>query len=407
MVLMQLQTEPEEQLSSQIKTEAQRLGFELVGISPVKLPRHEESFAEWLRKELHGELGYMKRTEALRRDPHKLVPWAVSVISVGMNYFTPLPRPCVNVGVGLKPAPTKSSRLGGDTDGPKGWISRYAWGDDYHDLMQQKLDTLFDAVKELHKGPLQGKAFVDSGPVLEREFAGTAGIGWIGKNTHLISPKRGSWFFLGELFLNIALSYDRPIRDRCGKCDLCLKACPTGAFVGPYVLDARRCISYLTIELKGAIPRHLRPLIGNHVFGCDICQEICPYNVKAEATSENAFAPRAGLYAPDLIPLLALSDTEFRSRFRGSPILRAKRRGFLRNIAVALGNLQSVDAIPALIRVLHDDEALVRGHAAWALGEIGGLRAREALQRRLEIEKDSEVMGEIKAAIEQAGGQGN
>jgi epoxyqueuosine reductase len=172
-------------------------------------------------------------------------------------------------------------------------------------------------------------------------------------------------------------------------------------------LDARRCISYLTIELKGAIPRHLRPLIGNHVFGCDICQEICPYNVKAEATSENAFAPRAGLYAPDLIPLLALSDTEFRSRFRGSPILRAKRRGFLRNIAVALGNLQSVDAIPALIRVLHDDEALVRGHAAWALGEIGGLRAREALQRRLEIEKDSEVMGEIKAAIEQAGGQGN
>jgi epoxyqueuosine reductase len=385
---MQLQTGQEEELSSRIKAEAQRLGFELVGISPVKLPRHEESFAEWLRKELHGELGYMKRTEAFRRDPHKLVPWAVCVISVGMNYFTPLPR-------SEAPLPTQ------------GWISRYAWGDDYHDLMQQKLDSLFDFVKELHKGPLQGKAFVDSGPVLEREFAGTAGIGWIGKNTHLISPKRGSWFFLGELFLSIALSYDRPIRDRCGKCDLCLKACPTGAFVGPYVLDARRCISYLTIELKGAIPVHLRRLIGNHVFGCDICQEICPYNVKAEATSENAFAPRTGLYAPDLIPLLALSDTEFRSRFRGSPILRAKRRGFLRNIAVALGNLQSVDAIPALIRVLHDEEALVRGHAAWALGEIGGLTAREALQRRLEIEKDGEVMGEIKAAIEQAGGQGN
>ena len=369
-------------LSLRIKEEAQRLGFELVGISPVKLPPHEASFAEWLRKEFHGELEYMKRTEELRRDPHKLIPWAVSVVSVGMNYYTALPRPAV-------------------TDAPKGWISRYAWGDDYHALMKRRLEALLAAIQARHAGPLEGRAFVDSGPVLERDFAGVTGMGWIGKNTHLISPKRGSWFFLGELFLSIPLAYDRPIRDRCGKCDLCLKACPTAAFVGPYVLDARRCISYLTIELKGSIPRHLRPLVGNHIFGCDICQEVCPYNVKARATTESSYAPKAGLYAPDLIPLLALSQAEFRERFRGSPILRAKRRGFLRNVAVALGNLRSVDAVPALTRTLDDEEPLVRGHAAWALGRIGSLPAIEALRRRLSVEGDTEVRSEIEAAIEE------
>jgi epoxyqueuosine reductase len=262
---------------------------------------------------------------------------------------------------------------------------------------------LFASIKSWHADDLEGKAFVDSGPVLEREWAGVAGIGWIGKNTHLISPKKGSWFFLGELFLSIPLTYDRPIRDRCGKCDLCLKACPTGAFVGPYVLDARRCISYLTIELKGAIPRHLRHLIGNHIFGCDICQEVCPYNVKAQATSESAYAPRAGLYAPDLIPLLALTRGEFLKRFRGSPILRAKRRGFLRNVAVALGNLRSSEALPALIRALDDEEPLVRGHVAWALGRIGLATAMDALRRRLDVEDDHEVRNEIEAAMEEIG----
>src|SRR5437870_13410818 len=351
----------EPELSLRVKEEAQRLGFELVGISPVKLPPHEESFAEWLRKELHGELGYMKRTEDLRRDPRKLVPWAVSVISVGLNYFTPLPRPAVNFGAGFKPAPTESSSVSDVTDGPKGWISRYAWGDDYHDLMKRKLESLLEAIRILHADPLEGRAFVDSGPVLERDCAGTAGIGWIGKNTQLISPKKGSWFFLGELFLSIPLAYDRPIRDRCGKCDLCLKACPTGAFVGPYVLDARRCISYLTIELKGWIPRHLRPLMGDHIFGCDIYQEVCLYNVKAKPTSETGYRPRPGLHAPDLIPLLSLSREEFRKRFHGSPIMRAKRRGFLRNVAVALGNIRSFEAVPALIRALGDEEPLVGG----------------------------------------------
>lgn len=367
-------------LAAQIKEEAQRLGFELVGISPVHNPPHEQSFADWLRIGFAGELAYLTRTEALRRNPRDLVSWAESVVSVGMNYYTRHPRTV---------APGEL----------KGWISRYAWGDDYHDVMRQRLERLLERIQQLHCEPVQGRVFVDSGPVLERDFAGVAGMGWIGKNTHLISPQRGSWFFLAELFLSIPLDYDRPIRDRCGQCSLCLEACPTGAFVGPYVLDARRCISYLTIELKGWIPRYLRPLIGNHVFGCDICQEVCPYNVKARPTHDNAFSPRAGLYAPELLPLLSLTEEEFRRRFRGSPVLRAKRRGLLRNVAVALGNLRSSEAVPALISALKDSEPLVRGHVAWALGRVGGAQAVAALRERLLSEEDPEVRAEIEAAL--------
>jgi epoxyqueuosine reductase len=327
-------------------------------------------------------MGYLERTAALRRDPETLVPWAVSIVSLAMNYYHPLPRP--------DPANATS-----------GWISRYAWGDDYHDVFKNRIERLLMRIRELVDRPIEGRAFVDSGPVLERDLAGVAGIGWIGKNTQMISPQHGSWFFLGELFLNLELAYDKPIADRCGRCDLCLKACPAGAFVGPYVLDARRCISYLTIELKGAIPRELRPLIGNHVFGCDICQEVCPYNVKAGATREDAFAPREGLYAPQLIPLLLLSEDEFRRRFKGSPILRAKRRGFLRNVAVALGNLKSHEAVPALIKSLEDVDSLVRRHAAWALGRISSEEGVAALEKRLDVEIDPEVQEEIRSSLEE------
>ncbi|HMF48610.1 MAG TPA: tRNA epoxyqueuosine(34) reductase QueG [Candidatus Saccharimonadales bacterium] len=368
------------ELSEKIKEAAQQLGFALVGISPVMSPPHEESFARWLRRELAGELEYMRRTESLRRDPRRLVPWAKSVISVGMNYYTAFPRPSMSTQ-------------------PNGWISRYAWGEDYHNVIKRRMESLLERIRIIHGTPVEGRPFVDGGPVLERDFAGVAGLGWIGKNTQLISPKKGSWFFLGELFVDLPLTYDRPLRDRCGKCDLCLKACPTGAFVGPYVLDARRCISYLTIELKGFIPRHLRPLIGDHIFGCDICQEVCPYNVKAEPTTDQAYQPKTGLHAPQLIPLLSLDQEAFRIRFHGSPILRAKRRGLLRNVAVALGNIQSPEALPALIGALDDDEALVRGHVAWALGRIGGAQAAAALQRRLVTEQDGEVIGEIKEAL--------
>jgi epoxyqueuosine reductase len=369
-----------EALSARIKSEAQRLGFELVGLSPAKVSPHEASFAEWLRQGFAGTMDYLQRSEELRRNPQTLMPWAVSVVSVGMNYFTPFGRPEVS----------------GETNG---WISRYAWGDDYHDVMKSRLEKLLEFVRDGHDGWVEGRVFVDSGPVLERDFAGVAGIGWIGKNTHLISPEKGSWFFLGELFLSLSLAYDQPIRERCGKCELCLRACPTGAFVGPHVLDARRCISYLTIELKGSIPLHLRPLIGNHIFGCDICQEICPYNVKALRSAEPSFAPREGLYAPDLIPLLSLTAEEFRIRFRNSPIRRTKRRGLLRNVAVALGNLKSREAVPALVRALDDEEALVRGHVAWALGRIGTAEAIVGLQKRRLLETDNGVNDEIEAAL--------
>jgi len=367
-------------LSAQIKEAAQRLGFELVGISPVRPAPHEQSFAQWLREGLAGKLDYMQRTESLRRDPRELVPWAVSIISVGMNYYSGYSRPV-------------------ESSESRGWISRYAWGDDYHNVMKGKLEALLESIGQFRDGNIQGKAFVDSGPVLERDFAGIAGLGWIGKNTHLISPKKGSWFFLGELFVDLPLAYDRPIRDRCGRCDLCLKACPTGAFVGPYVLDARRCISYLTIELKDWMPRSLRPLVGNHIFGCDICQEVCPYNVKTLPTAEIAFQPRPGLHAPELIAFLSLSEAEFRQRFRASPILRAKRRGFLRNVAVALGNLKALDAVPALIRSLDDEESVVRGHVAWALGQIGAQTALDPLHRRLRAENDADVQEELRQAI--------
>ncbi|MBM4263680.1 MAG: tRNA epoxyqueuosine(34) reductase QueG [Deltaproteobacteria bacterium] len=374
--------DPSALLSQEIKERAQQLGFELAGISAARPPLHEQSFAQWLREGFAGELGYMTRTEQLRREPKELAPWAASIVSVGMNYYTS----------GLRPELSSE---------PEGWISRYAWGDDYHDVMKAKLDALLEEIRGLHGGPVQGRSFVDSAPVLERDFAGIAGLGWIGKNTQLISPKKGSWFFLGELFLDLPLAYDRPIRDRCGHCELCLKACPTQAFVGPYVLDARRCISYLTIELKGAMPRHLRPLVGNHIFGCDICQEVCPYNVKAQATLENAFLPRAGLHAPDLIALLSITDDEFRRRFRGSPILRAKRRGLLRNVAVALGNVGNPETVPALALALGDHEPLVRSHVAWALGRVATQAARRALDERLGIEDDGAVREEIRWALDE------
>jgi epoxyqueuosine reductase len=371
------------ELSQGIKNQAQRLGFELVGISPVRLPPHEESFARWLRNRYHGNLAYMEQTELLRRDPSLLVPWAVSIISVGMNYYTPFKR---------RTQPERG----------RGWISRYAWGDDYHEIIRDKLEALLMFLREIGGETVEGRAFVDSAPILERDFAGTAGIGWIGKNTQLISPKKGSWFFLGELFTSLPLAYDRAIRDRCGQCNLCLKACPTGAFVGPYLLDARRCISYLTIELKGFIPRHLRPLIGNHIFGCDICQEVCPYNVKASSTDEPSYLPRQGLYAPDLIALLSMDREEFRRRFRGSPIVRAKRGGFLRNVAVALGNNAGPEAVPALIKALNDEEPLVRGHVAWALGRIGTSEGLAVLRNKLLSEDSLEVKTEIVEALREA-----
>jgi len=368
-------------LARRIKARGRALGFDLVGISPVQAPAHGESFAEWLRRGYHGEMGYMSRTAGKRMSPGEFLPWARSVVSVALNYNTPYSR-------------------GAGAEEIRGWISRYAWGNDYHDVMQAKLAGLLDYVRQEVRPEVQGRIFVDAGPVMDREVGTRAGIGWYGKNTNLLSMRIGSFFFLGELFLSVELEWDRPIRGRCGQCRLCLDACPTNAFVGPYVLDARKCISYLTIELKGAIPRELRALVGTHIFGCDICQDVCPYNTKVKATKEPAFHLRQGLHEPELIPLLSLTEAEFRSKFAGSPILRAKRRGLLRNVCVALGNLKRPDAVCALTAALEKDpDPLVRGHAAWALGQIRTREAEQVLREAHARETDSTVLEEIQASI--------
>jgi len=377
-----------ERLSRRVKELAREVGFDLVGISPVIPPPHGESFAEWLRRGFGGEMAYLDRGATARLHPGGFLPWAKSIVSVALNYHVPLHR---------EDAPQ---------DGLRGWISRYAWGDDYHEIMEDYFGKLLVGIRAEVGASVEGRAYVDTGPVLEREFSSLAGVGWIGKNTTIIHPRRGSWFFLGELFLSLDLESDRPIRDRCGGCDLCIRACPTGALVGPYLLDSRRCISYLTIELKGSIPREMRPLVGDHIFGCDICQDVCPYNAKARPSSEERFWPREGQYAPDLIPLLALTEEEFRRRFKGSAIRRAKRRGLLRNVAVALGNLRRAEAVPALTQaLLEDPEPLVRGHAAWALGRIGGGEALEGLERASAQETDPEVREEIGLALHEISSQ--
>ena len=267
-------------------------------------------------------------------------------------------------------------------------------------MIHAKLRQLAQFIEKAAQKEVACKVYVDTGPILERDYAQNAGIGWIGKNTNLINWQSGSWFFLAELLVSIELEYDLlPPRGSCGTCTRCIDACPTDAILAPNVLDARLCISYLTIELKGSIPRELRPQMGNLIFGCDICQEVCPWNSKARPTKERGFYPRKGNQAPRLLSLINMTQAEFSKRFKGSPIKRSKRRGFLRNVAVALGNWKHPSAVPVLKKALNDDEPLVRGHAAWALGQIGGGPARRALQARLSVETHPEVIREIEDAM--------
>jgi epoxyqueuosine reductase len=293
-------------------------------------------------------------------------------------------------------------------DPSRGIVASYAWGDDYHEVMTPRLHQLEELIAAERGEPVAYRAYVDTGPLLERDLAARAGLGFVGKNTNLIHPSYGSWLFLGELLLGIDLTAGGSVRNRaypaakatCGRCTRCLEVCPTHAFVEPYVLDARRCISYLTIELKGVIPRDLRPLMGNRVFGCDICQEVCPWNRRfARPTDEAAFYPQADAIAPRLLDLIALDEVGFQERFRGSPIKRARRRGLLRNVAVALGNWGDPAAVPGLVHALYDAELLIRGHAAWALGRIATPQAHAALEQALLAESDSWVQEEIQAAL--------
>ncbi|OHE80062.1 MAG: tRNA epoxyqueuosine(34) reductase QueG [Verrucomicrobia bacterium GWF2_62_7] len=333
----------------QIKSNALALGFDLVGIASAGPPAGFALFERWLAEGRHGEMSYLARNVERRADPQRLLPGAKSVVVVACNYHASDAAP-----------------------GPRqGRVARYALGDDYHEIIGKKLAALIEAIRVLAPGA-QAKACVDTAPVLEREMAQRAGLGWIGKNTMLLNRRFGQWLFLGEILLDVALRPDAPeTRDRCGRCTRCIAACPTRAIVAPRELDARRCISYLTIELKGPIPPSLRPLIGNRIFGCDDCLEVCPWNRFAQQARAPGFSPRADLTTPELLDLLELDEEEFQRRFARSPILRAKRRGLLRNVCVALGNARDSRAIPALTRALEDAEPLVREHAAWALERIG------------------------------------
>ncbi|MFQ5677021.1 MAG: tRNA epoxyqueuosine(34) reductase QueG, partial [bacterium] len=252
----------------------------------------------------------------------------------------------------------------------RGWISRYAWGDDYHDVIQKKLFELVSFIKDETPGEFVGRLYVDTGPVVDRVYAKYAGIGWFGKNTCIINQEKGSWFFLGEIITNLELDYDAPVPDRCGTCNRCLEACPTDAILEPYVLDSRLCISYLTIELREEIPVELREPLGNHLFGCDICQDVCPWNGKAEKTNEAAFQARTGLVNPDLREMAKLTLEEFRKLFSKSPVKRARHNGFLRNVAVAMGNSEDEGLLPLLRALSRAQDPLVREHAEWAIERI-------------------------------------
>jgi epoxyqueuosine reductase len=340
------------QLAFDIKTWGKSLGFQQIGITDIDLSAYEESYHAWLAKGFHGEMHYMSQHGSKRYRPEELVPGTIRVISTRMDYLPP------------------------DTDIPKvlqnpslGYISRYALGRDYHKLIRKRLSALAGKISS-QIDTLGYRAFADSAPVLEKPLAEKAGLGWIGKHTNLINRQAGSWFFLGEIYTNIPLPLDTPVKNHCGTCSACIDVCPTQAIVGPYQLDARRCISYLTIELRDSIPVELRSMIGNRIYGCDDCQLVCPWNRFAKPTDEKDFHPRHGLTSPGLLELFAWTENEFLQKTEGSAIRRIGHISWLRNVAVGLGNAKYD---PAIVQALQDKlehpSALVREHVAWAIAE--------------------------------------
>ena len=356
-------------------------GFDIVRVASADAFRRDEAAA--LKRIRDGHMdGYTWYTEErVRRAnrPQELLEGAQSVISLALSYNTGEPDP--------------------PDEQPRGKIARYAWGDDYHDVIKKRLREFAAKLPEIAGHPVSTRIFVDDGPMNDRAAAARAGIGWFGKNTNILTQTHGSWVFLAQVITDIPLEPDAPLKKTCGECVLCIDACPTGAIVAPYVIDNKRCISYLTIELRGAIPRELRPLVGDWVFGCDICQDVCPVNRKALGSLEPAFQQRHDFAAPALVPLLELDQPAFSERFRRSPIKRAKLAGLKRNVCVALGNIGDPVAIPSLSGALRSNSSLVRQHAAWALGRIGGDDAYDALQSALEDEPDEDVIEEIELAL--------
>lgn len=338
-------------LATRIKAWGRGLGFQAVGITGVDLSEDEARLMAWLKDGRHGEMEYMQRHGVRRSRPADLRPGTVSVISARLDYL----------GEDAREANAVLAR------GDLGYVSRYALGRDYHKVLRGKLQALADRIRE-HAGPFGYRAFTDSAPVMEKALARNAGLGWIGKHTNLLSRSAGSWFFLGELYTDLPLPHDEPARDHCGSCRACIDVCPTGAITAPYQLDARLCISYLTIEHRGSIPESLRPMIGNRIFGCDDCQLVCPWNRFAGLSSEKDFSTRHGLDAPELVELFGWSESEFLERTRGSAIRRTGYLGWLRNIAVAMGNAPTSPGVVAALQSRREHPSpMVREHVAWAL----------------------------------------
>jgi epoxyqueuosine reductase len=369
------------EITRKVKQEANRLGFPLVGITTPETPEHFDFYREWCASGYHGMMGWMasKRAFERRSDPKNILPECESILMLGSPYPSPPPN----------------------SEGGK--IATYAGNQDYHEILGERLKRLVGFLEETLGEEIPNRWYTDTGPVLERDLAQRAGLGWIGKNTTLINKEFGSTFFLAEILLGIKLDPDPPfLPQHCGTCTLCLDACPTGSLTAPYTLDASRCISYLTIEYREMIPLELRHLLDDWIFGCDICQQVCPWNqLKLEEVEIlDEFLPREELSNIDLVEEMKLSQDAFSAKFKNSPIKRAKRRGYLRNIAVALGNQKSKAALPVLAEALQDDEPLIRGQAAWALGEIGGKNVRKLLAETFQDEENPQVKEEILRALD-------
>ena len=371
-------------LERDVKKYARELGFDRVGIGSAEaFVRDERAAVQRVRAGLMDGLPWYTEERVRRANrPEALLPGARSIVSLAMSYMTGEPRV--------------------DGGGPRGRVARYAWGADYHDVMKARLRDFRDGLPRLAGRAVAARIFVDDGPFNDRAAAERAGVGWFGKNTNILNPALGSWILLGNVLTDLDLKPDPPLAKNCGECVRCIDDCPTGAIVAPFTIDNRRCISFLTIELRGSIPREMRPLVGDWVFGCDICQDVCPVNRKSPLGSEPAFRQRRDFAAPQLLPLLDMDDEQFRERFRGSPIKRAKRAGLQRNVCVALGNIGDPAAVPALSRSLRSPDAVVREHAAWALGRIGGPGAERALESALPGEEDPAVRREIEMSLDGA-----
>jgi epoxyqueuosine reductase len=366
-------------LTATIKAAAAAEGFTLAGVCPAVSPAGIGRFDQWLAAGFAGEMSYLADRRTAYEHPRHVLDGVRSIVMLGMNYFTGMASPA---GEG------------------QGRIARYAWGtEDYHDLIHTRLKNLIAAIHVLAPDS-RVRGVVDTAPLLEREFAQLAGLGWVGKNTLLLNKQQGSYFFLAALLTDLELEYDEPFpADHCGTCRACLDACPTQAFPQPYVLDATRCISYLTIELRESIPLELRSGVGEWLFGCDVCQEVCPWNRRAPHSPETAFAPKVAMNPIDLIALFDLDDDAFRTLFRRTPLWRSKRRGILRNAAIVLGNRPTPRAVDALVKGLRDDEPLIRGACAWALGHYKSRAAQLALGEQSARESDAQVVREITEAL--------